>query len=326
MHEQHRERVEERRRQLMTPVLAATSTVKFLAQATDGAGPPLRSVHVLPGDGPGTPRPPSRVPPDLMPTSASQRWSRDLAAWAIPPEILDTAPESPWIHPVEMFTVDAEVPDSPSHQRAREVLPSSGSVLDIGCGGGRASMALVPPAHHVIGVDEQATMLDRFAQAATERGVEHTEVLGVWPEPADRTPKADVVVCHHVAYNVSDLAPFLVALSEHATRRVVLELPTTHPLTHMAPLWRAFWELERPSGPTAEDCLAVVREAGITAAIDTWIDRSFSARGKLTPEQQARYMRIRLCLPESREPDVAAFLAAAPPPPPRATATIWWDT
>lgn len=260
-----------------------------------------------------------------MGTTAAQRWSRDLAAWAIPPEILDAAPESPWIHPVEMFTVDADVPDSPSHRRAREVLSSSDSVLDVGCGGGRAAMALVPPAHHLIGVDEQQPMLDRFALAANERGVEHTEVLGVWPEPAGRTPKADIVVCHHVAYNVSDLVPFLRALSEHATRRVVLELPTTHPLTHMAPLWRKFWDLERPSGPTAADCLAVVREVGIDATLETWVDDAFSARARLAPEQQARFVRIRLCLPGSREPDVAAFLATAPPAPPRATATIWWD-
>lgn len=258
-------------------------------------------------------------------STAAQRWSTDLAAWAIPPEILEAAPESPWIHPVEMFVVDAEVPDSLSHQRAREALPVGGTVLDVGCGGGRASMALVPPASRVTGVDEQQPMLDRFVAAAQARGVAHEAVLGFWPEAASRAPHADVVVCHHVVYNVSDLVPFLRALGEHAGHRVVLELPTTHPLTHMAPLWREFWGLERPSGPTSADCLAVAREAGIEATLETWVDDEFSARARLTPEQQARFMRIRLCLPESREAEVAAFLASAPPPPPRETATLWWD-
>ena len=258
-------------------------------------------------------------------TTAAQQWADDLASWAIPAEILAAAPESPWIHPVEMFTVDGDVPDSVSHQRARAALPVSGTVLDVGCGGGRAAMALVPPAARVIGVDEQQKMLDRFAVAALERGVAAETFLGFWPQESPRTPSADVVVCHHVVYNVADLVPFVQALSAHATRRVVVELPTSHPLTHMAPLWREFWDLERPTGPTAEDCLAVAREAGIEPTMETWVDDSFSARAKLSPEQQARFMRIRLCLPEDREPEVAAFLAHASDPPARRTATLWWD-
>jgi SAM-dependent methyltransferase len=258
-------------------------------------------------------------------TTAAQQWADDLASWAIPPEILAVAPESPWIHPVEMFTVAGDVPDTLSHQRAREALGVGGSVLDVGCGGGRAAMALVPPAGRVTGVDEQQAMLDRFVAAAMEREVASETILGLWPQVAAGTPSADVVVCHHVAYNVADLVPFVMALSAHATRRVVVELPTTHPLTHMAPLWLEFWGLERPTGPTADDCLAVVREAGIDATIETWVDQSASARSLLTPEQQAHYTRIRLCLPEAREPDVAAFLARTEDPPARRTATLWWD-
>ena len=258
-------------------------------------------------------------------TTAAQQWADDLASWAIPPEILAAAPESPWIHPVEMFTVDGDVPDSVSHQRAREALPAGGTVLDVGCGGGRAAMALVPPATRVIGVDEQQKMLDRFTVAALERGVPAETFLGFWPQEAPRTPAADVVVCHHVVYNVADLVPFVRALATHARRRVVIELPTAHPLTHMAPLWREFWGLERPTGPTADDCLAVVREAGIEPTMETWADAAFSARAKLTPEQQAHFMRIRLCLPEDRETDVAAFLARETDPQPRRTATLWWD-
>ena len=257
-------------------------------------------------------------------STAAQRWADDLESWAIPPEILDAAPESPWIHPVELFTVTGEVPDSVSHQRAREALPDGGTVLDVGCGGGRASLALVPPAARIVGVDEQQGMLDRFVEAARARGVEHDEILGSWPQESSRTPSCDVVVCHHVAYNVADLVPFVQALSAHAGRRVVLELPTTHPLTHMAPLWREFWGLERPPGPTADDCLAVVRATGVEASIETW-DEAPGSRVALPPEKQAHYMRIRLCLPVDREPDVAAFLARADPAPARRAATIWWD-
>jgi 2-polyprenyl-3-methyl-5-hydroxy-6-metoxy-1,4-benzoquinol methylase len=109
-----------------------------------------------------------------------ERWRLDLASWAIPDEILARAPESPWIHPVSMFTVDDEIADSHSHRIAREALRVGGSVLDVGSGGGRASMALVPPAASVIGVDQQRGMLDAFAVAALRRGVSSRVVLGDW--------------------------------------------------------------------------------------------------------------------------------------------------
>jgi SAM-dependent methyltransferase len=85
-------------------------------------------------------------------------------------------------------------------------------VLDVGCGGGRAAFAVAPPAGTVVGVDHQQGMLDAFAVTADARGLVHREVLGDWPDVAEATPVADVVVCHHVVYNVADLAPFVTAL------------------------------------------------------------------------------------------------------------------
>lgn len=257
--------------------------------------------------------------------TAAEAWRQALASWAIPQEILDSAPEDPWIHPVEMFTVEGEVPDSPSHARAREALPEGGSVLDVGCGGGRASIALLPRAGRVTGVDSSARMLERYAAAAGACGVAHAEILGTWPDAAQQAPQADLVVCHHVVYNVPDLPRFLHALTSRARRRVVLELPLTHPLTHMNPLWERFWGLQRPSRPTAEDCLAVAREAGIEATLDVWDDEPFEQRTSLSPEQRAHYLRVRLCLRAEREPEVVAAVAEAGPPAPRRTATLWWD-
>ena len=258
--------------------------------------------------------------------TASTRWAEQLAAWAIPPEILEQAPQSPWIHPVELFRADGDPPDSPSHRIAREALPDGGSVLDVGCGGGRAAFALVPPAAEVTGVDHQQGMLDAFAAEAARRGVRHGEVLGGWPEAADRAPVADVVTCHHVVYNVADLAPFALALAARGRRRVVLELPQRHPLAGMAPLWRRFWGLDRPDGPTAEDAAAVLREAGIEPRLQTWEDDPATRPMAGLPwEDQVRFMRIRLCLPAGRDPEVSAALAEQGPPPPRRLATLWWD-
>jgi hypothetical protein len=173
-------------------------------------------------------------------------------------------------------------------------------------------------------VDHQQGMLDAFAQVAAGLGVDYDGILGDWPEAAPQTPDADVAVCHHVAYNVADLGPFLLALDAHAGRRVVLELPWTHPLSGMNPLWEHFWGLRRPTSPTAQDALDLAREVGLDAHMDLWDDDQ--PRAVVSPEQQARFTRIRLCLPPEREPEVAAYLASAPPAGPRRLAALWWDT
>jgi 2-polyprenyl-3-methyl-5-hydroxy-6-metoxy-1,4-benzoquinol methylase len=114
---------------------------------------------------------------------AARRWQSALAAWSIPDEILAAAPESPWVHPLAMYRVDpSEVDvDTPSMRAARGALGDGGSVLDVGCGGGRSSVPLAPPATSLTGVDHQGAMLAAFAHACETAGTDHTEILGEWP-------------------------------------------------------------------------------------------------------------------------------------------------
>lgn len=258
----------------------------------------------------------------LSPMSEEQ-WQSDLASWAIPDEILAQAPQSPWIHPVAMFTVSDEIPDSFSHQIAREVNPNS--VLDVGSGGGRASMALVPPAKLLIAVDHQQGMLDEYAKAAEIRGVEHLEFLGDWPDVAADVPEADVVVCHHVAYNVPNINAFLVALNDHAAKRVVIEVPQFHPLTYMNPLWKRFWNLDRPTRPTAEQLRDLALALGFNAQLKIWEDETWGKRVALSESERVQHARIRLCLSADRDEEVAVALAELPESPIRNVATLWWD-
>ena len=198
---------------------------------------------------------------------AAKAWRASLEALAIPPEILAQAPADPWRLPTELFLVEAgkKPPPTPSRERAAEVLPGGGSVLDVGCGGGRASLALVPPAGELTGVDESAEMLAEFSRAAGAAGVPAAAIHGRWPDIAASVPiePADVVVCHHVLYNVADLVPFVRALTTCAKERVVVELTDRHPRAGLAPLWQEIWGIHRPDGPDATAAAEVVREAGI---------------------------------------------------------------
>ncbi|MHB2028327.1 MAG: class I SAM-dependent methyltransferase [Acidimicrobiales bacterium] len=256
-------------------------------------------------------------------TLASERWRRSLDEWALPEEILSSSEESPWIHPPVLFDVPEIINSSPSHERAREVLPVNGTVVDVGCGGGVAAFAVAPPAAHVIGVDHQAEMLAMFRTNATRRSLDVQTVEGYWPAVANATPQGDVVTAHHVVYNVGEIVPFLRALDEHARFRVVLELPDRHPLSSMSSAWQYFWKLDRPSGPTPVELLEVLEELGIRAQREQWIG---DLRGTANSDETAHFMRIRLCLPASREGEVRDFLAAQPVAPTRELSTIWWDT
>ncbi len=262
----------------------------------------------------------------LMTSSAAGNyWRESLSAWAIPIEILDQAPENPWIHPPVMFQLPDVIEDSISHQRAREAIPSNpsnGSILDIGCGGGIAAFAVTPPASHVIGVDHQSEMLEMFSANAKARGTTCEVFDGFWPALADIVPTADVVTTHHVVFNVPEIEDFLLAMNSHAKKRVVIEMPQRHPLTTAAPMWKHFWNLDRPTEPTPTDLMKILREVGIEAKLELW-DGSMRTEADL--ESQAHFSRIRLCLPESRENEVLEFLKEQPKIAIRNLATIWWD-
>lgn len=254
--------------------------------------------------------------------TAAETWEKSLKNWAIPQEILEKAQDNPWIHPPILFKVPEKIEVTPSHIKAKEVLADGDSVLDIGCGGGVAAFACVPPAGIVFGVDHQQEMLDLFSQEANKRAVAHGEFLGDWPNLEKSVPSADVVTCHHVVYNVSDIAKFLMALDSHAKKRVVIEMPQSHPLSAMTASWKHFWNIDRPKEPTPETLILVLAELGIKANVEYW---EIPIKNQINFEQAADFMRIRLCLPKSRLDDVKEFMKSNPEPQMRKLATIWWD-
>jgi SAM-dependent methyltransferase len=194
---------------------------------------------------------------------------------------------------------------------ARKGFDDGQRILDVGCGGGAASIPLVPPARHLIGVDTSPEMLSSFAAKAEAAGVGHSEVLGEWPAVAFEVPTADVAVCRNVVYNVADIAPFLTVLSRHAINGVVVELTAFHPSVALAPLWHHFWNLPRPNGPSAELFLDVVAELGYEVTVESEVrpvKKATAGAGYVA------FVRRRLCLPESCDPEVAAALASTETP------------
>jgi SAM-dependent methyltransferase len=247
---------------------------------------------------------------DGQEAGALARWREQLDGWAIPTEILAAAPESPWGFPVGLFRSRARRagsgPVTPSNREAARHLPAGGSVLDVGAGGGAASLPLADLAGRLVAVDESADMVAAFLAAAEAAGVPARGIEGRWPEVAGRVAPADVVVCHHVLYNVADLAPFADALTGHARRRVVAELTERHPLAGLAPLWRRFHDLDRPGGPTADDAVAALEALGLEVVRQDWESRDRFGFDDF--DELVAFTRRRLCLPAERDPEVAAAL------------------
>jgi hypothetical protein len=249
-----------------------------------------------------------------------------LARWAIPEGLMAGAPEPPYFFDSNVFidAADAAVArdtDTPSDMTARQALPPGGTVLDVGVGAGAASLRL--DAGHLVGVDTSRELLEAFRDRAAGRGIRTTLIEGRWPDVESRAPAADVVLCHHVLFNVPDLADFAAALVAHARARVVVELTTAHPMAWMIPYWMALHNLARPDRPTVDDAIEVLSQLGHAVHQQRWV-RQIQMIGEDDVDRVARIAR-RLCLPAARHDELRRLLAVTPPPREREVATLWWD-
>jgi 2-polyprenyl-3-methyl-5-hydroxy-6-metoxy-1,4-benzoquinol methylase len=252
-----------------------------------------------------------RVVQDNLGGDAARRWAEALGRWAIPEWILARAVESPWDLPVSLFAAEA-APAGALQRLAAESLPPGGTVLDVGCGGGRASLPFAGKASFVAGVDESPEMLKSFAKAAASLGVGFEVTLGRWPDVArgDGTDEGigafDVVVCRNVVYNVSEIAPFVSELAAHARCAVVVELTEKHPTAWLAPLWKSYWGVDLPDEPTSTLFAEVLAEIGYTPEVH--LERRPPTKAIDLGDDYVSFVRRRLCLDPSRNGEVRSAI------------------
>ncbi len=142
------------------------------------------------------------------------------------------------------------------------------SLLDVGAGTGRFSLALAPLVRQVTALEPSGAMTHYLRETLEEDGASNITTLQCRWEDAPEELRADVVICCHVLYPLPEIAPFLIKL-HHATQKACyLYLRATHIDTLTAPLWRHFHSDERLMQPGYIHALDVLYELGIYARVE----------------------------------------------------------
>jgi SAM-dependent methyltransferase len=151
--------------------------------------------------------------------------------------------------------------------RLRRLTGSRTTVLDVGCGPGRFSLAIAPDVERVVAVDPSPAMLAILGRRAGRQRIANVvTVEGRW-EDVD-VPRADVAFASYVLPIVDDAPRFLTQLDASARRHVLLYLGAFSMDGILDPLWRHFHGRPRRPGPTWLDALDVLRETGIDPTVE----------------------------------------------------------
>jgi len=142
------------------------------------------------------------------------------------------------------------------------------------------------------------------------------------PTPPVRSRLATWSCATNGGYNVPDLVPFAQALTDHADRRVVVELTAEHPAMNLNDAWQQLHGLHRPTTPTADDAVAVLEEMGLHVHAER--SERVNQAGPDRAEVLA-FARRRLCVGPEREAEIDALLGPEFESPLRRVVTLWWD-
>jgi SAM-dependent methyltransferase len=187
--------------------------------------------------------------------------------------------------------------EDPFFVRVRDACTPETTVLDVGAGTGRHTLALAPHVRRVTAVDPSEAMLGFLRDDVAANRINNVEtVLGEWMQ-ADVEPH-DVVICSHVLYPIAQPLPFIRKLEQQAKQRVFVYL-RVDPLPTDMGLWADFYGVSLQSQPVALDLLNLMAQAGIMADMEvtphrfTWTFHDI--------DESVAQLRNTLCLREDDE-------------------------
>jgi SAM-dependent methyltransferase len=160
------------------------------------------------------------------------------------------------------------VTTDPLFLRLRKVVTPVSSVLDVGAGTGRFSLALAPLVQHVTAVEPNAAMLQYLRQDVAAQGLTNVSFIPTTWQEAPANLRADIVICSHVLYPIREIEPFVAKLDAATLRACYLYLRATHFDALTAHLWQHFHGDERCLPPGYIHALDVLYDMGIYADVE----------------------------------------------------------
>lgn len=193
----------------------------------------------------------------------------------------------------------AMTPHDPFLPRVLARVDETRSVLDVGAGPGRHTLAIAPKVARVTAVEPSPAMLALLRDDLKEQRIDNVRIVdAAWMDA--KVEPADVVICSHVLYPIGEVVPFVRKLESHAREWVFVYL-RADPLPTDFGLWSEFYGEPLQSQPTHADLFNVLAQIGVLADVEvvraplTWFFDSL--------DDAVREVAGRLCL---RADDAAA--------------------
>jgi len=212
------------------------------------------------------------LPPEITPIDYVQRWHDIVERRRAQ---MDTAYAAAGIDNADYWGRRAKTYRQALHERIeedpflirvrRDVTPET-TVLDVGAGTGRHTLALAPHVKRVVAVDPSPAMLGFLKEDVAEQKLTNVEtVASAWLD-AEVEP-AEVVLCSHVLYPIADPVLFIRKLESSARQRVYVYL-RVDPLPTDFGLWSEFYGVSLQTQPTHLDLINLLAQMGIAAEVE----------------------------------------------------------
>jgi SAM-dependent methyltransferase len=183
-----------------------------------------------------------------------------------------------------------EAPFDDTVDRLADLVSASGTVLDVGAGGGRLAIPLAEICAEVTAVEPSEAMREQLKATAAAWDVSNVKLVEDTWEDAEVAPH-DLVVCAHVVYTVREIEFFVKKLSSHARKTVVLVVFDRPAMAPYLPLWSKVHGEERISLPTFPELEQLLPQMGIEfrkIPLQQRDSRSFKSREQAQSECEAR--------------------------------------
>ncbi|HEY7417342.1 MAG TPA: class I SAM-dependent methyltransferase [Ktedonobacteraceae bacterium] len=159
-------------------------------------------------------------------------------------------------------------PGDPFFQHLCQAVTAQTTVLDVGAGTGRLSIALAPLVKHIIAVEPNDPMRSYLSQEVERREISNISCVTTTWELAPADLQADVIICSHVLYGIRDVDTFIDRLYAATRQACYIYMRAKHFDAINAPLWKHFHGEDRCLPPGYIHALDVMFDMGMYADVD----------------------------------------------------------